>query len=66
MRIRLRNEKIFITMNDMMLGILQEEERSFEDSEKFSVKLICIYVLINIFLTLSYTKEQKLFRGGNS
>ncbi|RXG53017.1 hypothetical protein Avbf_13827 [Armadillidium vulgare] len=31
--------------NDMMLGILQEEERSFEDSEKFSVKLICIYYI---------------------
>ncbi|RXG51068.1 hypothetical protein Avbf_15900 [Armadillidium vulgare] len=28
----------------MMLGILQEEERSFEDSENFSVKLICIYI----------------------
>ncbi|RXG72130.1 hypothetical protein Avbf_02712 [Armadillidium vulgare] len=31
--------------NDMMLGILQEEERSFEDSENFSVKLICIYYI---------------------
>ncbi|RXG67571.1 hypothetical protein Avbf_15799 [Armadillidium vulgare] len=27
------------SQNDMMLGILQEEERSFEDSENFSVKL---------------------------
>ncbi|RXG52599.1 hypothetical protein Avbf_17961 [Armadillidium vulgare] len=43
-----KNEKIFITMNDM-IGILQEEERSFEDSENFSVKLICIFISHYIF-----------------
>ncbi|RXG67390.1 hypothetical protein Avbf_16653 [Armadillidium vulgare] len=46
--------------NDMMLGILQEEERSFEDSENFSVKLICIYY-ISLYFNLSYTKRNQKF-----
>lgn len=58
----------------MMLGILQEEERSFADGEKFSVKLeethisctsfskaLFVYIISHYIFNLSYTKRNQKF-----
>ncbi|RXG72231.1 hypothetical protein Avbf_04363 [Armadillidium vulgare] len=46
--------------NDMILGILQEEERSFEDSENFSVKLICIYFIFSLIIFKPFIIQKRI------
>ncbi|RXG57433.1 hypothetical protein Avbf_05602, partial [Armadillidium vulgare] len=44
--------------NDMMLGIQQEEERTFADAENFCQTSLFVYIISHYIFNLSYKKRN--------